>query len=538
MALEKTAGRAGGRTAVWSVCLNVCLSIVLAVCPSARLTAQCPDGALPPCGLRPSAPPRLSVAVLYFQSLSRDSSDVLLADGFTEELSSSLGKVESLVVRSRGMVQRFRGQPGTDPITVGRALNAAYVVSGTLRHSNDRLRVTVELARSSTGAQAWADVFERSSTDLMGIESDLARAVATAIAGRLRPQDQAALTRRPTSVPVAFTSYITGNALMARRESGGLPGALAAYRAAVQLDPSFAAAWARLAEALELSSYYMPASPEQERRRETEADSAANRAMALDSTSAEAWMARGMGLSRARPMLPGQTLAAFERAVATDSTIAETQYMLGNSLRLFSADLRGAERHLRRAHALDPSLTNAVRWLATVCWVQGRAFEARAWFDTLRAMAPELARGAQWINSYGDVLLRTGDTSGARAELREFMSRPTGGVAGEQDSVLAAPIIARLLAQLGDAAGSRARLGDVGEMSFGDHPDRAVRFRVTRAAALVALGDHAAALEELDTAERMRDQRLQLWTELRAPYFAPLLGEPRFARLLESLWPR
>lgn len=485
--------------------------------PSLPSFFQCPDGTPPPCVRR--TPPRMSVAVLYFTSLSRDSGDVLLADGFTEELNARLGQVDSILVRSRGLVQRYRGtQP--DPIAVGRALNTAYVVSGTFRRSADRVRVTAELARAADGAQVWADVFERASTDLMGIEGDLARAVAGGIVGRLAPREQARLVQRPTLVPAAWESYLRGNVLIARRYEGRLNAAVAAYREAVRQDPRFAAAWGRLAEALALAPLY---DRSLDRAAATEgARYAADRAMALDSMAPESWIARGMvGYRDGHP-----DGAAFARAVALDSNLAEARYHLASWSGVYSADDGSTERHLLAAHRLDPSLANAVQRLAMLTWRQGRLFESRRWWDSLAANAPDARLGAKWTDSYLDIVWRLGDTAAARRELAGLEAQTMG-----RDSVWALAVMARGYFLLGDTARARVRL------------------RAADAAATAAdVETWVAALAGAHLVMREEDQALQLlerhardmelWPNLRNPYLAPLRSEPRFVRLVEATWPK
>ena len=504
---------------------------VCCVCASVRLAAQCPDGSPPPCGPRHAPPPSLSVAVLDFRTSSRDPDDSLLAEGFTEELNTSLGKVPSLVVSSRGLVRRYRGQ-ALDPITAGRLFNTAYVVSGTLERGGGRVRVRVELARASTGAVTWSDAFERPNGDLMGLEADLASAVAGAIAGRLRPGERAALTRQPTRVPAAWEQYVRGNVLIARREVGGLDGAIAAYTAAVRLDSNFAAAWARLAEGLSLAPYYA--------YREPGVDSgalaqrkrlAAARALALDSSSAEAWMA--VGFVRYDDRRWPEAFAAWHRAVSLDSSIAEPHYHLGSALKALSSDQATAERHLRLARALDPSLINAVSWLADLLWKEGRTFEALACFDTLFAMAPELAHGAFTADSHIELRLLSGDSAAARTELADLLSR---SLASDSARVLA--IAARTQAQLGETALARVTLRRVDPDPYASPagPGGSRDLSLALAAAHTALGEYQRALQIL---EARRDvDGIELWDGLRASYFLPLRRDPRFARLLESVWPK
>ena len=501
----------------------------------ARLSAQCPDGSPPPCAraaTKPSAPN--SLAVLYFDNLSRDSADALLADGFSDELRARLGMVQSLDVKSRGLVQRFRGRI-SDPTTVGRALGTAYVVSGSLRHAGDRLRVTAELARSAGGSMVWADVFDRSSTDLMTIEAELAEAVAGAITGRLQSKDQRVLTRRLTRNPAAFESYLRGNALIARRLTIGLNPAILAYQDAVQLDSNFAAAWGRLAEALTLEPFYdyQDSTATVLAALAQRARLAADRALSLDSTSAEAWMAHGLVLSRSGH--PAPAMADYRRALMLDSNFAEAHYHLGGELRAWSPDQASAEAHLRRAHALDPSLSNAVEWLMVLLWHESRSFEALAWYDTLAAMAGERTwSDLRTADIHVDLEFRVGDSAAARSEVARLLAVSWG-----RDSVGALLIAARVVAQLRDTAGARALLQRA-EQSAGGEPTALTRgggdLTILVAAVHTALGERDRALTLLEGLQA--DRTFELWDRLRNPYFTPLRDELRFNRLMESVWPR
>jgi eukaryotic-like serine/threonine-protein kinase len=505
------------------------LAVLLCLGAAVPALAQCPDGTPPPCAGAIRAAPN-SLAVLPFESLSRDSGDVILAEGFTEELNSRLGRLTSLEVMSRGVVKRYRGQE-QDPIAVGRALHVAYVVSGSLRRSGDRVRVTAELARSRDGTQAWADLFDRASADLMTIEADLAQAVAVAIAGRLLPHEQAALASRPTRDPAAWDAFLRGNALIARRMTGGLPGAVEAYEEAVRLDPSFAAAWGRLAEARSLGSAYGYLGPGRDTQRlRQQAHDAAARAWALDSTSAEAWIARGFVLGDSGRW--SDAITALGHAVALDSTLAEAHYHLGTSLEAYSDDGASAERHLRTAHTLDPSLANAVEWYVVLLWKEGRPFEALEWLDTLGAMAPALSRASRIADLRAmdftlDLLLRTGDTARVRAGLTAFLAASRG-----TDSTGAQALAARVRAGLGDTAEARAAL------SRAEAPSGAamsLQVASLLAAAQVALGERARALACL---EGRRGDGPDLWDAMHRPYFEPLRREPRFARLMQEVRPR
>ena len=222
---------------------------------AAPLAAQCPDGSPPPCrspGTRPP-PASNSVAVLYFDNLSRDTADAYLADGLTEEIIIRLGQVQRLEVKSRFEVERLRGPAAPrDPTFLGRTLNAAYLVTGSVQRSGDRVRLRVALVRAATRAQIWGDVIDRSSSDMLTVESDIAGAVTSAITGQVLPAEQWRLYRSLTRDPVAYEEYLRGmRALNSQFDEPSLRSALAHFARAIARDSGMAEAYAGEAGAWE-----------------------------------------------------------------------------------------------------------------------------------------------------------------------------------------------------------------------------------------------------------------------------------------------
>ncbi len=162
----------------------------------------------------------MSVAVLDFENLSRDTSDAYLSQGLAEELTSRLGQVGRLTVASRAAVRRLHEPSAMTLGDVGRALNVSYLVNGSLRRSGSRLRVTVELLRASSGAQEWTSQFDRSENDLLVVQEAVATAVAQGIAGRLLPAERTTLAARPTSNPEAHAAYLRGRVLAVSSQTG------------------------------------------------------------------------------------------------------------------------------------------------------------------------------------------------------------------------------------------------------------------------------------------------------------------------------
>ncbi len=327
------------------------LLFFLAVCAAGNSAAQCPDGTPPPCAARPvrlaAAPASNSVAVLYFDNLSRDTSDAYLADGLTEEIIIRLGQVQRLAVKSRFEVQRFRGRAPLDPATVGRSLGAAYLVTGSVQRSGDRVRMRVELLRSATRAQVWGDVFDKASSDLLTVESDIAEAVVTAITGQLLPAERTRLSRPPTSDPVAYEQYLRG--LQAAHNFGdeaALRSAVAYFDRAIARDSSFASAFAG---------------------------------------KAVAWSMLADGYVTPREGY-GQTRVAANQALARDSSQALGWAMLANAVIALDLDAHEAERLARRGIALDPHGGWSRLFLSGALWAEGQTDSAvnearRAWQD-------------------------------------------------------------------------------------------------------------------------------------------------------------
>src|SRR5437773_1204490 len=247
-------------------------------------------------------PQPASVAVLYFETA--DTASAYLADGITEAIITSLGRVERLSVKSRNAVRRFRGAVD-DPGTLGRALDVAYLVSGSVGRPGrgQSPAVTVELLRASDGVHVWGGQYESRDAALQTIPQAVARAVATAITGALRPVERTALASRPPRDPGAYDRFLRANYELAQRTPRAVRRAIDQYESALRLDPGFTPALARVAVGyplfLDWGWEYPGLSSEAVLSREFDA---ADRALQQDSASADAWMARGCLLSFRNPL--------------------------------------------------------------------------------------------------------------------------------------------------------------------------------------------------------------------------------------------
>ncbi len=474
------------------------------------LGAQCPDGSPPPCqsqGIRlPPAPN--SVAVLYFDNLSRDTADAFLADGLTEEIIIRLGQVHRLEVKSRFEVQRFRNRTLPDPLTLGRLLNAAYLLTGSVQRAGAQVRLRATLVRAATRAQVWGDVLDRTSSNLLTVESDIARDVATALTGQLLPEERSRLARPLTSNPVAYEEYLRGlQAMNSSLDEPTLRAALTHFDRAIARDSSFAAAFAAKSEAwIWLADGFVSPREGYGRTRE-----AAARALALDSSQALAYAMLGVAVL-ALDMDAREAERLGRRAIALNPRSDQAHLTL--SLTLIAAGrLDEAVEEARRAWELDSLVSaNGVGYVAALIFSR-RLDSAAALLPRLRAILPPADVDAE----EGRLLAAQGNLLGA---LQFVGWRYYGGwVAG---------IYVRALLAHGDTVAARATVDSMLAARTPGYYNP-----VALARAFVALGDMDKGIEWL---RRAIDERTLWVSEVRFDDdLAPLRADPRYAALDQQL---
>jgi len=508
-------------------------ALSLAVLPSCRLAAwQCPDGAPPPCraaAARSAAPASAnSVAVLYFENLSRDTSDAYIADGLTEEITARLGQVGRLTVTSRTSVRRMREIAATmSPNDLGRALNVSYLVNGTVRRAGPRLRVTVEMLRAATGVQAWSSTFDRTTDDLLGIQDEIAVAVAAGITGQLLPAERARLQSGPTRNPAAWDLYLRGSHAFTQVSGEGLQEAIASFEAALRLDPAFTAARARMAYAYAWAvnwDFAIAGVPSDSLI--ARGQIAADRALREDSSSADAWTGRGFLEFFREPPDYQASLAALQHAVLLDSGNGLAHQNYATVLRRLG-DYDAALPELHRSVA-DPGPFR-VQSLADIGFVYISRRQYRDgvnWYDS--AMAISGAVTSQLVfRARGRLAL--GDTAGA---VQDADAAVRIGSASTRIRLMATK--AYFDAVTGDVAGARSRLETVIASLAAPGQPVSVRVGWEIASALVACGDSDRAIGIL---ERVRPRGAWLWSYLVFPDFDPLRSDPRFRRIYAEARP-
>ena len=194
-----------------------------------------------------------SVAVLPFQNLSPDPDNAYFADGIQDEILTRLAKIADLKVISRTSTQQYQSKP-RNLREIAKQLGVANIVEGSVQKAGDQVRVSVQLINAETDSHLWAETFDRKLIDIFEVESEIAKGIAESLQTKLTGREEQALAAKPTNSAEAYEAYLRGVAF----EAGNYFSVFSDDRAtqiasfferAVQLDPNFAIAWARLSRA-------------------------------------------------------------------------------------------------------------------------------------------------------------------------------------------------------------------------------------------------------------------------------------------------
>ena len=303
--------------------------ILLAVAAGWWLLAPTGDPHVDLAGIR-------SVAVLPLDNFSGDPAEGPFVAGMHEELINQLSRVGALLVKSRTSVMRYRIDGERSIPEIGRELEVDAILEGSVLRVDDQVRITVQLIHVPTDTHLWSDSFVRELRDVLALHGEVARAVAHEVHAVLTPEESRRLVRTREVDPRALEHYVRGRYLWNQREGGPLREALSEFRAALDVDPTYAEAWAGIAD-----TYVVPAGA----------------GLAEDA------------LARARD--------AARRALALDSTLAEAHASLAYGL-MGEWAWEESEHHFRRAIELNPSYATAHQWYAELLVATNRADEAVA----------------------------------------------------------------------------------------------------------------------------------------------------------------
>jgi serine/threonine protein kinase/Tfp pilus assembly protein PilF len=302
----------------------------------------------------PYAIPEKSIAVLPLENLSGDPGNAYFAEGIQEEILTRLAKIADLKVISRTSTQRYQSKP-RNLAEIAKQLGVANIVEGSVQKVADQVRVNVQLINARTDSHVWADTYDRKLIDVLSAESEIAERVADSLQARLTGREKAALAVKPTNNPEAYDAYLRGLAFDARSydpfDIRDIVGKAAGfYERAVQLEPNFAIAWARLSRANALLYF--------------------NR---IDTTTA----ARGEAARH-----------ALENAQKLQPNSAETLLALGYYQYRVLRDFGLAKDTFGRLRKMLPGSSEVAQALGTVVRREGRWDESIAYFEQAVVLDP------------------------------------------------------------------------------------------------------------------------------------------------------
>jgi TolB-like protein/Flp pilus assembly protein TadD len=460
-----------------------------------------------------SALPTKSIAVLPFVNMSSDQENIYFADGLTEEILSRLAEVRDLKVPGRTSSFAFKNQ-NRDLREVGATLGVANVLEGSVRKSGDRLRITAQLIRTQDGYRLWSQAFDRKLDDVFAIQEEIARAIAGALSVQLNV-GVSEKAQKPTQDMQAYDSYLEARTLITRRDTENLRRAITLLESAVQRDPDFAKAWAALAQARALASYYHVAP----RKESLEAaESAARKALSIDEGTDLAHAALANVLRDRFDWLAAET--EFRRALELNPGEAETHNQYGQLL-LRVGHLEEAFQHISRARELEPLGWVPASMMGLLYLIRGELPKSAEMLD--RAQKLVEPSPSYLIDLKLFLALTNHDIVGARQALEEARS---------SSNIWSLPANQQAIEAMDTAlVYSRPRSGSPSDLTKVIRESE-VFYVPSLAAVAMCTEQKEVALDALVTSFRSRYviDLTQMWT----PIFYPLRTEPRFRELVRA----
>jgi TolB-like protein/DNA-binding winged helix-turn-helix (wHTH) protein len=315
--------------------------------------------------------PIRSLAVLPLENLSGDASQEYLADGMTDELITGLGQISALRVISRTTAMQYKNAHKSLP-QIARELNVDAVVEGSVERSGERIRIAAQLVQATADKELWAKSYEGSLADVLGLQNQVASAVAEQIRVELTPNERTQLTGARQGNPRAYEAFFKAESLEEQNTPESWRKALLSYQEAAQLDPDFARAYVGIAR----SHNYL----------------------------------NGWGVVPAGEAIAGAD-AANAKALELDPELAEAYDERAWTLMFFHWDFPGAERDFRRALELDPGSSDTHDGLADYLVALGRFDEGFREAKRARDLDPlspvvntDYCRLLEYAHRYDDAL--------------------------------------------------------------------------------------------------------------------------------------
>lgn len=408
--------------------------------------------ALPPASPTVAGPaPGASVAILPFTDLSEAHDQAYFCDGLAEEILNALACCAGLRVASRTSSFRFRGSV-TDAREIGRALNVAAIMEGSVRKAGERVRVTAQLIDAGNGYHLWSESFDRKLEDVFAIQEEIARSIARALRVSLQVGAVLGIERNAPRDMRAYEFYLRGRQIQSLKSSDNWTKAPQMFRRAIELDPGYAQAYAGLADSL-----------------------------------AQLLIWRIIGAEGALD----EAIAAARRALELAPKLAEAHVAHGNTLSLAGND-EGAVAAFQRAIELNPELYEAHYYFGRHCYARGEYELAIEEFEAAHRVRPDEFQALSLASNAADSL---GDRARGDALIRLALPPALAEIAADPENGRALYLAAGMQVRLGDIEGGRGNL----ETALRLQPDDFGTL-YNAACTYTHMGDHERALDLLECA--------------------------------------
>jgi serine/threonine protein kinase/Tfp pilus assembly protein PilF len=311
-----------------------------------------------------------SLAVLYFENPGGVKEDEYFRDGITEDIITEISKIKELWVLTRSAVMAYRDKQVTAP-DVGRELNAAYVLEGSLRRSGERLRITARLVETATARSVWAERYDRQMEDVFAIQDEIAQSIAKALKLVLTEQEKRAIEKAPTTDVQAYDYYLKGRQFFHQFRRKSFDFARQLFARAIVIDPNYALAYAGVADCCAFIYLWWEASDDNRK----EAEIASRKAVELDPELAEAHVSRGLAFQMTKKY--EEAHKEFETAIQLNPKIFDAYYFYAR-LRYQRGEMEESAQLYEKACWANPEDFQAPMLLGQTYFALGRKLEGEA----------------------------------------------------------------------------------------------------------------------------------------------------------------